>query len=111
MVKLDRRPSQLLNLLFSKVGAHYYDRIDTPFEGDRKSRENRIRSANPQTLGDLKVIQLDETDGFKFSLEDGGWLLIRFSGTEPIIRVYTETMHQDRVLTILEDGLRIAGLK
>lgn len=111
MVKLDRKPSQLLNLLFSKVGAHYYDRIDTPFEGDRKSRENRIRSANPQTLGDLKVTQLDETDGFKFSLEDGGWLLIRFSGTEPIIRVYTETMHQDRVLAILEDGLRIAGLK
>ncbi|MEN4099973.1 MAG: hypothetical protein ROW52_08630, partial [Anaerolineaceae bacterium] len=43
-------------------------------------------------------------------LEDGGWLLIRFSGTEPILRVYTETIHQDRVQPILQDGLRIAGL-
>ena len=32
-------------------------------------------------------------DGFQFILEDGGWMLIRFSGTEPIMRVYCETMH------------------
>jgi phosphomannomutase len=37
--------------------------------------------------------------------------LIRFSGTEPIIRVYTETTHKDRVQDILDDGLRIAGLE
>jgi phosphomannomutase len=44
-------------------------------------------------------------------MEDGGWLLIRFSGTEPIIRVYCETTYEDRVQGILEDGLRIAGLQ
>jgi phosphomannomutase len=53
---------------------------------------------------------LDTTDGYKFALEDGGWLLIRFSGTEPIIRVYTETTHNDRVKAILQDGLRVAGI-
>ena len=111
MVKLGKKPSELLQVLFDKVGAHYYDRIDTPFEGDRAAREQRIRSANPQTIGGLKVTGLDTTDGYKFNLEDGGWLLIRFSGTEPIIRVYTETTHGDRVQAILDDGLRIAGLK
>jgi phosphomannomutase len=50
-------------------------------------------------------------DGYKFNLEDGGWLLIRFSGTEPIIRVYTETTQAGRVQAILDDGLRIAGIK
>jgi len=110
MVKLGKRPSQLLDLLFSKVGAHYYDRIDTHFEGDRRSREQMIISANPQTLGGLKVVNLDTTDGYKFNLEDGGWMLVRFSGTEPIIRVYTETTRQDRVKDILADGLRLAGL-
>jgi phosphomannomutase len=68
-------------------------------------------SAEPVTIGGLEVTGLDSTDGFKFGLADGGWLLIRFSGTEPILRVYCETTEEDRVQPILEDGLRIAGLK
>jgi phosphomannomutase len=110
MIKLGKKPSELLGILFSKVGAHYYDRIDTRFEGDLQTREKMIISANPEYLGGLAVIGFDQTDGFKYNLEDGGWLLIRFSGTEPIIRVYTETTHQDRVQDILRDGLRIVGL-
>jgi phosphomannomutase len=111
MVKLKRRPSELIEYLFSKVGAHYYDRIDRVFSGNRQSREQRILDANPETIGGLKMVGLNTMDGFKFSLEDGGWLLIRFSGTEPVLRVYTETTHQDRVQSILQDGLRIAGLE
>ncbi|MDH5607527.1 MAG: phosphoglucomutase/phosphomannomutase family protein [Anaerolineae bacterium] len=111
MVKLNKKPTELLELLFSKVGAHYYDRIDTLFSGDRNDREEIIRKANPETIGGLKVTGLDETDGFKFNLEDGGWLLVRFSGTEPKLRVYCETTHGDAVQKILEDGLRIAGIK
>lgn len=111
MVRLGKRPSELLDLLFDKVGAHYYDRIDTGFKGSRQDREATILAARPQTLGGLRVTSLDTTDGFKFNLEDGGWLLVRFSGTEPIIRVYTETTHQDRVQAILADGLRVAGVK
>lgn len=111
MVKLQRKPSELLDLLFEKVGAHYYDRIDTRFTGDLLARQERILDAHPQTIGGFPVEGLDTTDGFKFSLGKHGWLLIRFSGTEPIIRVYTETTSQDRVQSILEDGLRIVGLK
>ena len=111
MVKLGKKPSELLDLLFSKVGAHYYDRIDTPFEGSRQAREEKILAAKPESLGGLKVTDLVTTDGFKFNLEDGGWLLIRFSGTEPIIRVYTETTHKEFVQDILNDGLRVAGIK
>lgn len=110
MVRLEKKPSELLEVLFDKVGSHYYDRIDTSFSGDRQLREEKILSSNPETLGGLKVTGLDTTDGYKFSLEDGGWLLVRFSGTEPIIRVYTETTHADCVQAILQDGLKIAGL-
>jgi alpha-D-glucose phosphate-specific phosphoglucomutase len=111
MVRLECKPSQLINILFSKIGAHYYDRIDTRFSGDRKAREEKILGANPATIGGLKVTGLNTTDGYKFMLEDGGWLLIRFSGTEPIMRVYCETTHADKVQAILADGQRIAGLK
>jgi phosphomannomutase len=110
MVKLKRKPSELLDLLFSKVGAHYYDRIDTPFEGERQDKINRILAANPATIGSLKVIDFVTVDGYQFILEDGGWMLIRFSGTEPIIRVYCETTHSDKVQAIIKDGLRIAGI-
>ena len=110
MVRLGKKPSELLELLFEKVGAHYYDRIDTPFKGERADKIRRIESANPETIGGLKVTNLVTLDGYKFELEDGGWLLIRFSGTEPIIRVYCETTFGDRVDAILQDGLKIAGI-
>lgn len=110
MVKLNRKPSELLGLLFSKVGAHYYDRIDTPFKGERQEKIDRILAANPETVGGLKVVDFVTVDGYQFILEDGGWMLIRFSGTEPIIRVYCETTHPDKVKTILEDGLKIGGI-
>jgi phosphomannomutase len=110
MVKLDAKPSELIEILFDKVGAHYYDRIDTPFKGDRQEKIDRILSADPETIGGLKVTGLVTIDGYQFQLEDGGWLLIRFSGTEPIIRVYCETTHKDKVQAILQDGLKIAGI-
>jgi alpha-D-glucose phosphate-specific phosphoglucomutase len=110
MVRTGKKPTELLKMLFEKVGEHFYDRIDTPFSGDRKSREQMILSANPQSLGGLKVTELVTTDGFQFKLEDGGWLLIRFSGTEPIMRVYCETTHGDKVKAILQDGLKVAGI-
>lgn len=112
MVRTGKKPTELLKMLFDKLGGeYYYDRVDTPFSGDRKTREENILNAKPQTIGGLKVTELITVDGFQFKLEDGGWVLIRFSGTEPITRVYCETMHQDKVKAILDDGLKIAGIK
>jgi phosphomannomutase len=112
MVRTGKKPTELLKMLFEKLGNEYfYDRVDTPFSGDRKTREKMILDAKPTTIGGLKVLELVTVDGFQFRLEDGGWLLIRFSGTEPIMRVYCETTHEDKVKAILEDGLKIAGIK
>lgn len=112
MVRTGKRPSQLLDLLFNKVGPHYYDRIDSHFDPERKAEIlSNVANARPETIGGLKVTDIVTIDGHQFIMEDGGWLLIRFSGTEPIIRVYCETTHGDRVQDILEDGMKLAGLR
>jgi phosphomannomutase len=112
MVRTGKKPTELLAMLFEKVGGEYfYDRIDSPFTGDRATREKMILDAKPETLGGLKVTDLITVDGFQFRMEDGGWMLIRFSGTEPIMRVYCETRHGDKVQAILQDGLKVAGIK
>ncbi|MBI3762170.1 MAG: phosphoglucomutase/phosphomannomutase family protein [Chloroflexi bacterium] len=113
MVKTGKKPSQLLDYLFSKVGAHFYDRIDTQFPTEqRDSVKQRVIAAKPGiALGGLTVAKIDTADGFKFFFDGGGWMLIRFSGTEPIIRVYCEVLDEGRVKPVLEDGLRLAGLK
>jgi phosphomannomutase len=112
MVKTGKKPSQILDMVFEKVGPHYYDRIDSHFEQARKPEIlNNVDKARPATIGGLKVTDIVTIDGHQFIMEDGGWLLVRFSGTEPIIRVYCETTHEDRVEAILNDGMKIAGLR
>ncbi len=112
MMKTGKKPSELLADLFEKVGAHYYDRIDTYFDSERKAEiQSNVANARPETIGGLKVTEIVTIDGHQFLMEDGGWLLVRFSGTEPVIRVYCETTHEDKVQAILDDGMKLAGLR
>jgi len=113
MVKTGKKPSELLAYLYEKVGGHYYDRIDTLFPTDKRDGVRaKVAAAQPGlSLGGLTVTRIDTTDGFKFVFEDGGWVLVRFSGTEPIIRVYCEVLDQAWVKPVLEDTLKLAGLR
>jgi len=114
MVRTGKKPTELLQALFAKVGEHFYDRIDTRLTDDamKKAAQQRLNTINIDglTLGGHAVTQKDTTDGYKFIMDDGGWLLVRFSGTEPLIRVYTETTDQAAVPAILADGKKLAGL-
>jgi len=113
MVKTGKRPSELIAHLFSLVGPHYYGRVDHHYErGAREEIAGRLRTCEdrwPESLAGLRVTELDTLDGYRFTLEDGGWLLIRLSGTEPIVRIYTETMHEDKVAPLLEAGAGLVG--
>src|SRR5574340_1072593 len=67
MVKTGKKPTELLKDLFEKVGGeYYYDRIDSPFKGDRKKREQIILANRPEKIGGLKVTDLVTVDGFQF---------------------------------------------
>ena len=111
MARRGRRPSELLAELFDKVGPHYYDRIDIRLEPDQKAELVKCLSgARPQRLAGLRVTDSDTTDGFRFHLEGGGWLLVRFSGTEPLLRIYTEVQDQSLVQKLLAAGKELVGL-
>jgi alpha-D-glucose phosphate-specific phosphoglucomutase len=111
MIKKGKSPSQLIEYLYSLVGPHYYDRIDITLTPElRECALAHARSARPEKVAGLKVSGTDTVDGFRYTLQDGGWLLIRFSGTEPLMRIYTETTQQDKVQAILTAGKHIVGL-
>jgi phosphomannomutase len=80
-----------------------YDRIDLPLA----SMEVRARllaqlQTNPPTeIAGQAVVDVINPDGYKFRLADGSWLLIRFSGTEPVLRLYCEAADLDRVQATL----------
>jgi alpha-D-glucose phosphate-specific phosphoglucomutase len=113
MVKLGKRPSELIELLFSKVGPHFYDRVDAQFPGDRRQQiVARLEQARPDQVAGEKVERTQRTDdgGLKWVTDKGSWLMIRFSGTEPIMRIYTETNDQAKVGRILDLGKELAGI-
>jgi phosphomannomutase len=113
MVRTGKKPSELLRLVFDKVGEHFYDRIDIRLTdlASRDAARRRLDAVDIRslTLGGHAVTDLITLDGYKFVMDDGGWLLIRFSGTEPLLRVYTETTDGPAVTAILADGRRLAG--
>ncbi|MCK4274865.1 MAG: phosphoglucomutase/phosphomannomutase family protein, partial [Dehalococcoidales bacterium] len=79
-------------------------------EKRRKSIIERVRNQAPESIDNVRVSKIDTTDGFRFILADNTWLLIRFSGTEPLLRVYTETDSPERVERLLKIGREIAGV-
>ncbi|MDQ4078273.1 MAG: phosphoglucomutase/phosphomannomutase family protein, partial [Chloroflexota bacterium] len=113
MGRSGKKPTELIQDLYEKVGEHHYGRIDVHYPQERREEiQRRVREARPETIAGFPVERINTTDGWKFMLgEGGGWLLIRFSGTEPVIRVYTETSREEDVERVLRAGLELAGVE
>ena len=83
-----KAPSELLDEVFAITGPHYYDRVDLALEpGSNAGIKATLDAAHPEEIAGLAVQGRDTTDGWRFTLE-GGWLLFRLSGTEPLLRIY-----------------------
>jgi len=113
MIRTGQRPSELVQALYAAVGATWhYVRRDVRFpESERAAMQRRLDAAAPATLAGLSVASIDRQDGYKYWFADRGWVMIRFSGTEPLMRIYVETPQGDRVNALLDGGLALAGLE
>ena len=111
MTKTGQSPSWLVEHLFAQVGPHYYQRRDVTFNpADRADIQQRLRSAADLTeLAGTPVRGSDEIDGRRLLFDDA-WLASRFSGTEPLLRIYCEAESQDRVTELLDAATKYLGV-
>ena len=110
MARRGKSLPELLEEVFAKVGPHYYDRVDitmTPAERDRIA--GLLTTLEPSKIDGLRVTGYDRTDGLRFLLEGGAWALIRLSGTEPLMRIYTEVREGEQVQPLLEAVRELTG--
>jgi phosphomannomutase len=98
---LDARVDRLLD----EHGEIHQNRISVDCPDDRKEPVlEDLEVALPETLAGVAVDGINTVDGFKIRLEDGTWVLVRPSGTEPKLRVYAEASSPERVEDLLEAG-------
>lgn len=110
MAETNKTPSELVDYLYSKVGPHYYDRRDFHISvAKRQAIVHRLSSGPPAIVAGSRVTKIDTTDGFRFFLGDESWLLIRFSGTEPLVRIYAEAESMERARELLDEGQKLIG--
>jgi phosphomannomutase len=107
--------SRAVELFHELAGPSFYLRIDVHVERAAYAETKRrllvdLAAAPPAELAGepiTRTVPLDTGDGFKFFLADGSWLLIRASGTEPLVRIYTEATSPDLRDTLLAAGERL----
>ena len=102
---------QLLFETMDEIGHFYYRRIDAPIENAAKERLiTKLKHEGIKTIASRPVAEENFKDGFKYIFADGSWLLIRPSGTEPVLRLYSEANDPVVVAELLQAGREIAGI-
>ena len=84
-------------------GASHYDRLDLrlPDMASRRRLETLLGEQPPQTVAGVAVQEVITTDGVKLRLGPSHWLMLRFSGTEPLLRLYCEAPDAEQVAEVL----------
>jgi phosphomannomutase len=93
------------------VGPHHYKRLDIEFHKNRrKDIEKCMSDMSYKSLAGMKIINLDFSQGLRITFEKNQWLVIRFSGTEPLLRIYAEAESVEKVDQLLSDAQAIVGI-
>ena len=105
MAKSGKSLEDLIAEVYEIVGEFAFERIDLHIDNDAKLRIIEDCKLGKFTqFGKYKVDRIETTDGFKFFFDEDTWLMIRPSGTEPVLRTYAEASTQEKVFDILADA-------
>jgi alpha-D-glucose phosphate-specific phosphoglucomutase len=103
------RLKTLLQELYTEVGTFLTRRLNYHLEPGAVDRLRERLQQPPGSLADLAVIQVNRLDGVKMILEDGSWLLLRPSGTEPVVRLYAEASTEGQLSALVVAGEALMG--
>ncbi|MCJ7625957.1 MAG: phosphoglucomutase/phosphomannomutase family protein [Anaerolineaceae bacterium] len=101
---------ELVENLLDDVGPAFYERRDMRLKQpvSKKLMVQKMKNEAPAAIGGEAVVEVCDTDGVKYILADDSWLLVRPSGTEPVLRVYSEGRSKEMVKELLSFGEQIA---
>jgi len=96
-----RKLSELVEELMAEYGWHYFNRVDAHLTEKEKTRILAVYKKGLKSIAGHPVRKVETKDGFKLFV-DNGWLLVRASGTEPLIRFYAEAESAEKVESLLK---------
>jgi phosphomannomutase len=99
-----KRLEDLVAMLHAEFGEHYYGRVDLTLKDSQKHKAiERFSDAKFAKLLDWPIVRREDLDGVKVYLGDIGWVMVRASGTEPMLRVYAETTRPEATRRVLDE--------
>jgi phosphomannomutase len=103
MVRSGKKLSELVQELFDEFGPHAFYRNDLHTSDQRKKKMMALCEDKKVTeLAGQKVEDWEFIDGVKHIMEDGSWLLVRPSGTEPVLRIYSESTSAETAKALVD---------
>jgi len=103
MAKTGKDIKQLVQDIYDKVGSFKFDRDDLHLTDEKKwAIIEKCKSGAIKSIGDLEVIKTETTDGYKYYLSEDQWVMVRPSGTEPVLRVYAQDKTNEDVRILLD---------
>jgi phosphomannomutase len=104
MTKTGKTLKELCEEVYNIVGRFVYERNDLHIDNDIKNAIiKKASDGGYKQFGKYSFNRTESIDGIKYHLDNGGWVMLRASGTEPLLRVYAEGNSKEETLDILED--------